>query len=170
MGHLKFNLIIWFSLIIIALVVASIDVMMWKINLLNPSNEPAVTNIVYNDVWYKISVLMFLVPALFSYHINKKLRKSIFVILAGLVLIFFGLEDVFYFAIRGIIIPNELYTLSKLDSTLFTKIGFINYMPKDLYWLNNNPFISIFGRPVIPDVLFKSTTFALILSFILIML
>jgi hypothetical protein len=170
MNNVKFNVIIWFSLIIIALVVASIDVMMWKINLLNPSNEPVVTNIVYYDVWFKISIVMFLVPALFSYYVNRKLLKSIFIIIAGLMLISFGLEDIFYFAIRGIVTPNEIKSLSEINPALFTKIGFVNLMPNELDWLNNNPLISIFGRPVTPDVLFESTAFALVASLILVLI
>jgi hypothetical protein len=170
MSDHKFKLVIWLSLIIIALVVASIDVMMWKINQLNPQNESVVTNIVFNDVWYKISILIFLIPALFSYYFTKSARKSVLVIIAGMILIFFGLEDVFYFAIRGVVIPDELYSLNQLNPNLFTKIGFINYMPRELYWLNDNPCISLFGVPVTPDILFKSTAFALIASFILVML
>lgn len=161
MGNFKFNLITWFSLIIIALVVASIDVMMFKVNEINPQKEPIVTKIVYNDLWYKISVLMFLVPAIFSYHVNKKLRKSIFVIIAGLLLIFFGLEDVFYFSLRSLFIPNKAYSF---------KVGSFSFMPEEMLWLNNNLFISFFGRPVTPYILFESTAFALVASLILVML
>jgi len=170
MGDYKFKLLIWFSLIIIALVVASIDVMMWKINLLNPQNEPAVTNIVFNDVWYKISILIFSIPAIFTYYVTKKKSKFVMVIVAGLILIFFGMEDIFYFAIRGVVVPNELYSLSQLNPSLFTKIGFINYMPNDLYWLNSNPCISLFGRSVTPSVLFKSAAFALAVSLVLVLI
>ncbi len=170
MKNVKFNLIIWFSLIIIALAVAAIDVMMWKVNLLNPQNEPAVTNIVFNDVWYKISIVLFLVPALLSYYVDRSVRKSILIMIAGMILIFFGLEDVFYFAIRGVAIPNELYSLSRLNPSSFTKIGFINYMPNDLYWLNSNICITLFGRPVTPSVLFKSTAFALVAGLILVII
>ena len=172
MGEYKLKLLTWFSLILIALAVASIDVMMFKINefYAMPSKEPAVTNIVFNDVWYKISILIFSVPAIFTYYVTRKKSKFVLVIVAGMVLIFFGLEDVLYFAIRGIIIPNELYTLSQLSPNSFTKIGFINYMPTELYWLNTNPCISIFGSPVTPFVLFKSTAFALALSFVLVMI
>jgi hypothetical protein len=170
MGHLKLSLVLWFSLIIIALAVASIDVMMWKINLLNPSNEPVVTNIVYYDVWYKISIIMFLVPALFSYYVTKNGRKSLLIIIAGLILIFFGLEDIFYFAIRGIVMPNELTSLSQMNPNLFTNVGFVNLMPNELYWLNNNICITLFGKPVTPDILYKSTAFALVISFILVMI
>jgi len=170
MGDYKFKLLIWFSLIIIALVVASIDVMMWKINLLNPQNEPVVTNIVFNDVWYKISVLIFSIPAIFTYYVTKKKSKFVMVIAAGLILIFFGMEDIFYFAIRGVVVPNDLYSLSRLNPSLFTKIGFINYMPNDLYWLNNNVCITLFGRPVTPYVLFKSAAFALAVSLVLVLI
>jgi len=170
MGHLKLSLVLWLSLIIIALAVASIDVMMWKINLLNPSNESVVTNIVYYDVWYKISIIMFLVPALFSYYVTKNRRKSLLIIIAGLILIFFGLEDIFYFAIRGIVMPNEIQSLSEFNPNLFTKVGFVNLMPNELDWLNNNICITLFGKPVTPFVLFKSTLFALVISFILVMI
>lgn len=170
MSNFKFSIVIWFSLILIALVVASIDVMTSKINELAPQNEPAVTKIVYNDVWYKISILMFLIPSLFSYYVTRKKLKSVFIIIAGLILIFFGLEDIFYFLIKGIIVPNELASLSELSPNLFLKVGFVNLIPNKLYWLDNNPFISIFGSPVTSYVLFKSTAFALALSFILVML
>ncbi len=166
----KFKLITWFSLILIALAVAAIDVMMYKINLLNPQNEPTVTNIVFNDVWYKISILIFAIPALFTFYVSKSLRRLVLVIIAGMILIFFGLEDVFYFAIRGVIIPNQLYSLSELHPSLFTKVGFINYMPNEMPWLSNNVCITIFGRPVTPFVLFKSTAFALAFSFVLVMI
>ncbi len=161
MKNAKFNVIIWFSLIIIALAVASIDVMMSKVNELNPSNEPAVTNIVFNDVWYKISIVLFLVPALFSYYVDKSIRKSIFIIIAGLVLIFFGLEDVLYFSIKAVLIPNRAYTF---------KIASFSLMPESMPWLSNNIFISIFGRPVTPYVLFESTAFALVASLILVLI
>jgi len=170
MVDFKFGLVIWFSLILIAFIVAAIDVMSSKIVALTPEKEPVITKIVYNDVWYKISILMFLMPAMFSYYVTKKKRKSIFIIIAGLVLIFFGLEDIFYFAIKGILVPGEIYSLSQLNTNLFTQFGFVNLMPKELYWLNNNPCISLFGSPVTPDVLFTSAGFALILSFILVML
>lgn len=161
MNNVKFNLLIWFSLIIIALAVASIDVMMSKVNELNPSNEPTVTNIVYNDVWYKISIVLFLIPAIFSYFVNKKLFKSILVIVAGLVLIFFGLEDVLYFSIKALFIPNRAYTF---------KVASFSLMPTSMPWLSNNVFISIFGRPVTPYVLFESTAFALVASLILVLI
>jgi len=166
----KFRLIIWFSLVLIALAVAAIDVMMYKINLLNPQNEPTVTNIVFNDVWYKISVLIFTVPALFAFYVSKSLRRLFLVIIAGMILIFFGLEDVFYFAIRGVVIPDQLYSLSELNPSLFTKIGFINYMPNQMPWLNSNMCITLFGSPVTPFVLFKSTAFAIAFSFVLVMI
>jgi len=161
MKNAQFNLIIWFSLMIIALAVASIDVMMSKVNELNPSNEPAVTNIVFSDVWYKISIVLFLVPALFSYYVDKSVRKSIFIIIAGLVLIFFGLEDVLYFSIKAVLIPNRAYTF---------KVASFNFMPTSMPWLSNNIFISIFGRPVTPYVLFESTAFALVASLILVLI
>jgi hypothetical protein len=161
MKNAKFNLIIWFSLIIIALAVASIDVMMSKVNELNPSNEPAVTSIVFNDLWYKISIVMFLVPALFSYYVDKSVRKSIFIIIAGLVLIFFGLEDVLYFSIKAVLIPNRAYTF---------KVASFNLMPESMPWLSNNIFITVFGRPVTPNVLFESTAFALVASLILVII
>jgi hypothetical protein len=161
MKNAEFKLIIWFSLIIIALAVASIDVMMSKINELNPSNEPVVTNIVFNDVWYKISIVLFLVPALFSYYVDKSLRKVIFIIIAGLALIFFGLEDVLYFSIKAVLIPNRAYTF---------KVASFNLMPESMPWLSNNVFISIFGRPVTPYVLFESTAFALVASLILVLI
>jgi len=170
MGVYKFKLLIWLSLIIIALAVAAIDVMMWKVNLLNPEDEPTVTNIVFNDVWYKISVLIFSIPAIFAYYVTKKKTKFVLVVIAGLILIFFGVEDIFYFAIRGVIIPNELYSMSQISSGSFTRIGFINYMPDELYWLNSNPCISLFGRPVTPFVLFKSAAFALAISLILVLI
>lgn len=161
MENVKFNLIIWFSLIIIALAVASIDVMMSKVNELNPSNEPAVTNIVFSDLWYKISVVMFLVPALFSYYVDKSVRKVIFIIIAGLILIFFGLEDILYFSIKAVLIPNRYYTF---------KVASFNLMPESMPWLGNNIFITIFGRPVTPYVLFESTAFALVASLILVLI
>jgi hypothetical protein len=161
MKNAQFNLIIWFSLIIIALAVASIDVMMSKVNELNPSNEPAVTNIVFSDLWYKISIVMFLVPALFSYYVDKSVRKSIFIIIAGLVLIFFGLEDVLYFSIKAVLIPNRAYTF---------KVASFNLMPESMPWLSNNIFITVFGRPVTPYVLFESTAFALVASLILVII
>jgi hypothetical protein len=161
MKNAKFNVIIWFSLIIIALAVASIDVMMSKVNELNPSNEPVVTNIVYNDVWYKISIVLFLVPALFSYYVDKSVRKIIFIIIAGLVLIFFGLEDVLYFSIKSVFMPNRTYTF---------KVASFNLMPTSMPWLSNNIFISIFGRPVTPYILFESTAFALFVSLILVLI
>ena len=170
MGVYKFKLLTWFSLILIALAVAAIDVMMWKVNLLNPQNEPIVTNIVFNDVWYKISILMFAVPAIFLFYITKKKINFVLVILAGLILIFFGVEDIFYFAIRGVVIPNELYSISQLNQGSFTKIGFINYMPNELYWLNSNIFITLFGNPVTPFVLFKSAAFALAISLVLVLI
>lgn len=169
MGNFKFNLVIWLSLILIAFIVASIDVMSSKIVALTPEKEPVITKIVFNDVWFNISILMFLMPAMFSYYVTKKKRKSIFIIIAGLVLIFFGLEDIFYFAIKGLIVPEEIYS-SKLTTDIIAKVGFINLMPRELYWLNDNPCISLFGRPVTPFVLFKSAAFALIVSFILVML
>jgi hypothetical protein len=161
MENVEFKLIIWFSLIIIALAVASIDVMMSKVNELNPSNEPAVTNIVFNDLWYKISIVMFLVPALFSYYVDKSVRKSIFIIIAGLVLIFFGLEDVLYFSIKAVLIPNRAYSF---------KVASFNLMPESMPWLSNNIFITVFGRPVTPYVLFESTAFALVASLILVII
>lgn len=161
MNNAKFNVIIWFSLIIIALAVSSIDVMMSKVNELNPSNEPAVTNIVYNDVWYKISIVLFLVPALFSYYVDRSVRKIIFIIMAGLVLIFFGLEDVLYFSIKSVFIPNRAYTF---------KVASLNLMPTSMPWLSNNIFITVFGRPVTPYVLFESTAFALVASLILVLI
>ncbi len=170
MGHFKFNLVVWFSLILIAFIVASIDVMSSKVVALTPEKEPVITKIVFNDLWYKISILMFLMPAMFSYYIHKNKRKSIFIIIAGLILIFFGVEDIFYFVIKGVVVPDELYTLSELNPSLFTRIGFVNLMPGELWWLNNNPCISLFGRPVTPSVLFKSAAFALVVSFILVMI
>jgi len=170
MSHLKFNLVVWLSLILIAFIVASIDVMSSKVVALTPEKEPVITKIVFNDLWYKISILMFLMPAIFSYYVTKSKRKSIFIIIAGLVLIFFGVEDIFYFAIKGIVVPDELYTLSELNPYLFTEIGFVNLMPKELYWLNDNPCISLFGTPITPYVLFKSAAFALVVSLILVMI
>ena len=170
MGVYKFKILIWFSLILIALAVASIDVMMWKVNLLNPQNEPLVTNIVFNDVWYKISILLFAVPAIFLFYITKEKMNFVLVVVAGLILIFFGVEDIFYFAIRGVVIPNEMYTLNQLNQGSFTKIGFINYMPNELYWLNSNIFITLFGNPVTPFVLFKSAAFALAISLVLVLI
>jgi hypothetical protein len=164
----KFKAIVWLSLIMIALAVAAIDAMMYKVNLLNPQNEPAVTNIVFNDVWYKISVLILMIPALFTYYITKSLPRSLLVVLAGMILIFFGLEDVLYFVIRGIILPDQLY--AGMDPAAITQISFINHMPNDLYWLNNNICITIFGNPVTQFVLFKSTAFALAMSLILVMI
>jgi hypothetical protein len=164
----KFKAIVWVSLIMIALAVAAIDVMMYKVNLLNPQNEPAVTNIVFNDVWYKISILIFMVPALFTYYITKSLPRSLLVVLAGLILIFFGLEDVLYFVIRGVVIPDQMYV--NMDPSALTQISFINHMPNDLYWLNSNVCITIFGYPVTQFVLFKSTAFALAMSLILVMI
>ena len=169
MGVYKFKLLIWFSLVLIALAVAAIDVMMWKVNLLNPQNEPVVTNIVFNDVWYKISILIFSIPAIFALYVTKKKIDFVLVIVAGLILIFFGVEDVFYFAIRGLVIPDEMYSMSQLNAGSFTKIGFINYMPNDLYWLSGSP-ISLFGRPVTPFVLFKSVAFALAISLVLVLI
>jgi hypothetical protein len=169
MGVYKFKLLIWFSLVLIALAVAAIDVMMWKVNLLNPQNEPAVTNIVFNDVWYKISILIFSIPAIFMLYVTKKKINFVLVIAAGLILIFFGVEDIFYFAIRGLVIPNELYSASQLSASSFTKIGFINYMPNDLYWLNGS-LISLFGIPVTPFILFKSAAFALAISLVLVLI
>jgi hypothetical protein len=165
----KFKAIVWLSLIMIALAVASIDVMMYKVNLLNPQNEPAVTQIVFNDVWYKISVLILMVPALFTYYITKSIPRSLLVVLAGLMLIFFGLEDVLYFAIRGVVIPDQIYAQG-INPGALTQIGFINHMPNDLYWLNNSLCITIFGYPVTQFVLFKSTAFALAMSLILVMI
>lgn len=169
MHDYKFRAIVWITLIMIALAVASIDVMMYKVNLLNPDNEPAVTQIVFNDVWYKISVLIFMVPALFTYYMTKSVKRFFLVIIAGMVLIFFGLEDVMYFAIRGVVIPDHVYTGSISTGTL-SQIGFVNYMPEELYWLNNNICITIFGYPVTQFVLFKSTAFALAMSLILVMI
>ena len=157
----KFNLIIWFSLILITLAVASIDVMMFKVNLIHPEDEPVVTSIVFNDVWYKISIILFLVPALLSYYVNKKIHEVFLIILAGMILIFFGLEDVLYFLIRMIFIPNGSYTFM---------IGPFNFMPQILPWLNSNICITIFGNPVTPFVLFKSTAFALAISLALTMI
>ena len=165
----KFKLLIWLSLIIIALVVAAIDVMMWKVNLLNPEDEPTVTNIVFNDVWYKISVLIFSIPAIFAYYVTKKKTKFVLVVIAGLILIFFGVEDIFYFAIRGVVMP-DVSSVSQLSTGSFTQIGFVNLMPDELYWLNSNPCISLFGRPVTPFVLFKSAAFALAISLILVLI
>lgn len=161
MKNVKFNIIIWFSLIIIALAVASIDVMMSKVNELNPSNEPVVTNIVFSDLWYKISIVLFLVPALLSYYVDKSVRKSIFIIIAGLILIFFGLEDVLYFSIKAVFIPNRAYSF---------KVASFNLMPESMPWLSNNIFITVFGRPVTPYVLFESTAFALVASLILVII
>lgn len=163
----KFRIIVWLSLIMIALAVAAIDVMMYKVNLLNPANEPAVTQIVFNDVWYKISILIFMVPALFTYYMTKSIKRFFLVILAGMVLIFFGLEDVLYFAIRGVIVPDQVYAA---NMGAISQIGFINYMPNELSWLNSNICITIFGYPVTQFVLFKSTAFALAMSLILVML
>jgi hypothetical protein len=157
----KFNLLIWFSLILIALAVASIDVMMFKVNEMNPDNEPAVTNIVYNDVWYKISVILLLGPAILSYYINKSLHKFFLTFLAGMILIFFGLEDVLYFMIRSVFIPNNYYEVM---------LGPLHLMPSVLPWLSNNVCITIFGNPVTAFVLFKSTAFALAISFVLAMI
>jgi hypothetical protein len=53
---------------------------------------------------------------------------------------------------------------------MLSQIGFVNHMPEDLYWLSNNVCITIFGNPVTPFVLFKSTAFALAISFVLVML
>lgn len=161
MSNVKFNLLLWLSLVIIALVIASIDVMMFKVNELNPSNEPVVTNIVYNDIWYKISIVMFLIPALFSYYVNKSLHRSIFIIIAGLILIFFGLEDVLYFSIRSVLIPNGSYTF---------KVASLSLMPSVMPWLDNNVCITIFGNPVTPYVLLKSTGFALVASIVLVLI
>jgi hypothetical protein len=158
MKDYKFNLIIWFSLILIALAVASIDVMMFKVNELNPANEPIVTQIVFNDVWYKISVILLLGPALLSYYINKRIHKLFFTMLAGMILIFFGLEDIFYFIIKMFFIPNGSYNFM---------LGSFHFMPQVLPWLNSNICITIFGNPVTPFVLLKSTGFALAMSFIL---
>lgn len=169
MGVYKFKILIWVSLILIALAVASIDVMMWKVNLLNPQDEPIVTNIVFNDVWYKISILLFAVPAIFLFYITKEKMNFVLVIVAGLILIFFGVEDIFYFAIRGVVMP-DVSSVSKLNTGSFTKIGFINYMPNELYWLNNNIFITLFGNPVTPFVLFKSAAFALAISLVLVLI
>ena len=170
MSYYKFSFVVWISLIIIAFIVASIDVMSSKIVALTPEKEPVITKMVFNVVWYKISILMFLMPAMFSYFVTKKWRKSLFIIIAGMILIFFGLEDIFYFLIKGVIVPDELYSLSVIRPSLFTKIGFVNLMPNELYWLNSNPCISLFGVPVTSFVLFKSTAFALAFSLVLVML
>ena len=167
MTDYKFNVIIWISLIMIALAVAAIDVMSSKIVELTPEKEPVITKIVFNDVWFKISVLLFLIPALFAYYVTKKKRKIFFILLAGMILIFFGLEDVFYFGIKGLIYPEEFGTI---DSELLYQFGFVNLMPDELWWLNSNYFITIFGNPVTQFVLFKSTAFALAISFVLVML
>jgi hypothetical protein len=161
MKDYKFNVLIWLSLILIALAVASIDVMMFKVNEINPSNEPAVTNIVFNDVWYKISIILFLGPAILSFYVNKKLHEVFLTVIAGMVLIFFGLEDVLYFLIRAFFIPNGSYTFM---------IGPFHFMPSVMPWLDSNLCITIFGNPVTPFVLFKSTAFALAISFVMVMI
>jgi Amt family ammonium transporter len=43
---------------------------------MNPDNEPVVTNIVFNDVWYKIGIILFLVPAMLSYYVMTWRSKS----------------------------------------------------------------------------------------------
>ena len=170
MGVYRFKLLIWFSLILIALAVAAIDVMMWKVNLLNPQNDPVVTNIVFNDVWYKISVLLFAIPAIFSFYVTKSKMNFVLVIAAGLILIFFGVEDIFYFAIRGVVIPTDVASLSQLSRNSLSQVGFVNLMPNELYWLNNSMFITLFGNPVTPFVLFKSAAFALAISLVLVLI
>lgn len=170
MTDYKFNVVIWISLILIALAVASIDVMTSKIVALTPEKEPVITKIVFNDVWFKISVLLFLIPAIFAFYVTKKKRKIFLILLAGMILIFFGLEDVFYFGIKGMIYPNEINSIKEVNSDLIYQFGFVNLMPEELWWLNNNYFITIFGNPVTPFVLFKSTAFALAFSLVLVML
>jgi hypothetical protein len=161
MRDYKFNFVLWFSLILIALAVASIDVMMFKVNELNPEDEPVVTQIVFNDVWYKISVILLLGPALLAYYVSKKFYKFVLVMLAGMILIFFGLEDVFYFVIKMFFIPNGSYTFM---------LGGFNFMPQVLPWLNSNICITIFGNPVTAFVLLKSTAFALAISLAMMMI
>jgi hypothetical protein len=78
-----------------------------------------------------------------------------------MVLIFFGLEDVFYFLIRMFFIPNGSYMFM---------LGPYHFMPEVMPWLNSNICITIFGNPVVPFVLFKSTAFALAISLALVMI
>lgn len=142
----KQNIVIWVSLIIIALIIASIDVMTSKIVALTPEKEPTITKIVFIDVWFKIAVLMFFIPAIFVYYQTNNTTKSVFVMTAGWILIFFGLEDVFYFLLKSI------------------------WLPDILPWLDNSPFISLFGLPVTSQSLLFSTGFALAASFSLVVL
>lgn len=142
----KLGVAVWLSLILIAFIVAAIDVMTSKIIALDPEHEEEVLKIVFNDVWYRISVLMFLIPASFAFYLTRDLHRSVVIIFAGLILIFFGIEDLFYYQIKLIPYPE---------------------LSRRLTWLDTNPYISTFGHPVTFGSLLISAAFAIISSFVI---